>query len=154
MKASNGTELGIENLFNELVTQISNNVVDRLTKNTSKFDGKIDDLIKALLQPSKEEKKEPNKVVSIAKTAPVVAKTAPASTSATIVRGRKPIINQSEFISVLTIAKSPDDVISAFPALREMDPAKARTYVSMRAYHLRSKGVAITVFHRGRKKVA
>lgn len=69
-------------------------------------------------------------------------------------RGRPALIGDRAFIEVHNKSESVDDIVNAFSTLREMDEVKARTYVSIRAWNLRNKGVELKLFPRGRKPVS
>ncbi len=66
-------------------------------------------------------------------------------------RGRPATVTDKAFIEVHAKSESLDDIIKTFKALREMDPKKARLYVTMRSASLRKKGVELKQFPRGRK---
>ena len=66
-------------------------------------------------------------------------------------RGRPALISNKAFIEVHNKSESVDDIVRAFSVLRKMDVDKARSYVSIRAWNLRNKGVELKLFPRGRK---
>jgi hypothetical protein len=66
-------------------------------------------------------------------------------------RGRPAKISERAFMEVVNKSASVADVVSRFRSLREMDPVKAKAYVSIRAFNLRAKGCDVKTFPRGRK---
>lgn len=69
-------------------------------------------------------------------------------------RGRPASIGAEAFVAVWSKSKSLDDVIKAFKVTRDMDPADAKNYASVRASMLRAKGFSVKQFTRGRKPKA
>lgn len=68
-------------------------------------------------------------------------------------RGRKPLIDQETFLNARNGACSVGEMIERLPELAEMDTKKAKTYVSTRLHAIRSSGVDVPEFRRGRKKL-
>ena len=69
-------------------------------------------------------------------------------------RGRPANIGAEAFVAVWSKSNSLDDVIKAFKVTRDMDPADAKNYASVRASMLRAKGFNVKQFVRGRKPSA
>ncbi len=69
-------------------------------------------------------------------------------------RGRPANVTDKAFMEVHAKAKNVDDVVKAFKILREMEPKKAKLYVSMRSASLRKNGHNLKLFPRGKRKSA